>query len=122
MRVFSPAIAIPQTKPLPTTNTDMKLFISAFCATLIAAPLSFADKCEKKKCDKEKEETISAILADCGKCKKKDEEEKKEEGTVLAGKCKKKCDEEKEDEGTILAGKCKKECDEEKEDEGTILA
>ena len=73
----------------------MKLLISAFCATIIASPLSFADKC-KKKCDGEKDEA-----------------------TLLADKCKKKCDGEK-DEATLLAGKCKKKCDGEK-DEATLV-
>ncbi len=56
----------------------MKLLISAFCATIIASPLSFAD---------------------CGKCK--GDKEKKEGTSLLADKCKKKCDGEK-DEATLV--------------------
>lgn len=82
----------------------MKLLLTAFCATMITAPLAFADKCDKKKCDKEKEES-----------------------TLIVEKCKKKCDKE-EEESTLLAhcGKCKKgdkkeeKKEEEKEEEGTL--
>ena len=124
----------------------MKLFLSAFCATMMIAPLSYGEGCEKGKCDKDKDETVLAaekdcgcgdckqgncsdcekcqkkedkLLSDCGKCKKDGEEE--EEGTLLAGKCEKDGDCDKEEEGTLLAGKCKKDCDDDK-DEETLAA
>ena len=94
----------------------MKLMLSAFCATLIVAPLSYGEGCEKGKCDKEKQEET---VADCGKCKKDDE--KKEEGALLAGKCEKDGDCDKEEEGTLAdCGKCKKDGDD--EEEGTLIA
>ena len=122
----------------------MKLLLTAFCAAMITSPLAFAgDKCEKKKCDKDKEE--ATLLAHCGKCGKecageekcekcKKRAEEKKEGTLMAGKdCdKKKCDKDKE-EATLLAhcGKCgdckKKDCEkckkakEEKKEE-TLMA
>lgn len=89
----------------------MKLFITALCASMLVIPMSYADDCEKGKCDKEKED--GTLLSDCGKC-----EDKKDKDCE-----KKECDKEKE-EGTMLAegGKCgdKKECDKEKE-EGTLV-
>lgn len=118
----------------PHQNTKlMKLYLSAICASLMIAPLSFASDCGKCKkddgCGKEKkEETI--LLSDCGKCKKDADKEKetKKEGTVLAdcGKCKKDADKEKEKakEGTLASdcGKCKKDGDKEKKEEGTLAS
>lgn len=89
----------------------MKLFLSALFATVIAAPMSFAEGCEKGKCDKEKKESTvmaagcdcnnceSKKCADCDKCKKDD---KKEEGALAdnCGKCKK--GGEKKEEGTLV--------------------
>ena len=95
----------------------MKLLLSAFCATIIASPLAFAD-CGKCKGDKEKKEETTLIA---GKCKKKCDGEK-DEATLLAGKCKKECDKEEKDEATLLAGKCKKDCDKEEKDEATLMA
>ena len=110
----------------------MKLLLTAFCAAMITSPLAFAgDKCEKKKCDKEKEEATLIVGKECDKKKKCDKD--KEEATLLAhcgkcGDCKKKdCEKckkakEKKEEGTLMAeSKCKKKCDKEKE-ESTILA
>lgn len=78
----------------------MKLLLTAFCAVMITSPLAFAgDKCEKKKCDKEKDEATMLACDKCSKHNKKKKEEKKE-GTLLAGKkCdkKKKCDKDKEE-------------------------
>jgi hypothetical protein len=95
----------------------MKLLLTAFCAAMITAPLAFAgDKCDKKKCDKETEE--STLVAE--KCKKKcDKEEEKKEGTLIAEKCKKKCDKEEAAEESTLAhcGKCGKGDKHEKEEE-----
>jgi hypothetical protein len=72
----------------------MKLFLTAFCASLMIAPLSFAEKCEKGKCDKKDEATLLAEKCEKGKCDKKDE------ATLLAEKCEKgKCD--KKDEATL---------------------
>jgi hypothetical protein len=114
----------------------MKLLLTAFCAAMITSPLAFAgDKCEKKKCDKEKEEATLIVGKDCDK-KKCDKDKDKEEATLLAhcGKCGKECaGEEKcekckkraeeKKEGTLMAGKdCdKKKCDKDKE-EATLLA
>lgn len=64
---------------------------------MITAPLAFAgDKCDKKKCDKETEES-----------------------TLVAEKCKKKCDKEEAAEESTLAhcGKCGKGDKHEKEEE-----
>jgi hypothetical protein len=75
----------------------MKLLLTAFCAAMITAPLAFAgDKCDKKKCDKETEES-----------------------TLVAEKCKKKCDKEEAAEESTLAhcGKCGKGDKHEKEEE-----
>ena len=87
------------TKPT-LKNTDMKLILTALCASFMVIPAAFADECEKGKCDKEKQE----------------------EGT-LAEKCEKDgdCDKEKKEEGT-LAEKCEKDgdCDKEKKEEGTL--
>ena len=111
--------------PQPTTNHKiMKLFITALCASMLVIPMSFADECEKGKCDKEKQE--GTLLSDCGKC-----EDKKDCDKECEKDCEKKCDKEKK-EGTLLSdcGKCedkndkdceKKECDKEKQ-EGTMLA
>jgi hypothetical protein len=86
----------------------MKLLLTAFCAAMITAPLAFADKCDKKKCDKE---------------------EAKEESTLVAEKCKKKCDKEEaaEEESTLAhCGKCGKgdkheeDKKEEEKKEGTL--
>ena len=107
-------------------NYNMKLLLSAICASFIIAPLSFAD-CEKGKCGKDKEKKEGTILADCGKCKKDGDadKDKKKEGTIAdCGKCKKDgdADKDKKKEGTIAdCGKCKKDgdCDKEKK-EGTI--
>jgi hypothetical protein len=102
---------------------------------MITSPLAFAgDKCEKSKCDKEKEESTLVAEGKCDKSKSKCDKEK-EEATLLAhcgkcGDCKKKdCEkckkhaEEKKEEGALLAGKdCdKKKCDKDKE-EATLLA
>jgi hypothetical protein len=118
----------PQTNQPTNTTTHMKLFLSALCASLIIAPLSFANECEKGKCDKEKKE--GTLLTDCGKCKKEGEcdKDKKDSGTLAAdcGKCKKEgeCDKDKKDSGTLAAdcGKCKKDdgCDKDKKDSGTL--
>ncbi len=76
---------------------------------MITAPLAFADKCDKKKCDEVKEE--STLVAE--KCKKKcdKEEAAEEESTLVAEKCKKKCDKEEAAEESTLAhcGKCKQD-------------
>lgn len=131
----------------------MKLLLTAFCAALITSPLAFAEgKCDKGKCDKEKEE--STLVAEGGKCDKGkcDKEKEKEESTLVAastagdqlahcGKCGKgekckdckdgeKCEkckkheEETKKEGTLMAeSKCKKgKCDKEEEEESTLLA
>jgi hypothetical protein len=91
----------------------MKLLLTAFCAAMITAPLAIAgDKCEKKKCDKEKEE--STLVAE--KCKKKCDKEE-EESTLVAEKCKKKCDKEEEESTLAHCGKCKKGDKHEKEEE-----
>ena len=81
----------------------MKLLLTAFCAAMITAPLAFAgDKCDKKKCDKETEESTLAHCGKCGKGDKHEKEEEKKEGTLVAEKCKKKCDKEEEKkEGTL---------------------
>ena len=113
---FSVAPLLCLVKITTTSNYNntrpMKLIATAFCAALLSSSYAFAEKCEKGKCDKEKEEST---LVDCKKCKDK---EKEEEETTLAGKCKKdgECDKEKEE--ATLAGKCKKdgECDKEKEE------
>ncbi|MBU6171103.1 MAG: hypothetical protein KGQ87_06395 [Verrucomicrobia bacterium] len=100
----------------------MKLFITALCASMLVIPMSYADDCEKGKCDKEKKE--GTLLSDCGKC-----EDKKACDKVCEKDCDKKCDKEKQ-EGTLLSdcGKCedkkdkdceKKECNDEKQ-EGTL--
>jgi hypothetical protein len=95
----------------------MKLFITTLCASMLVIPMSYADDCEKGKCDKEKQE--GTLLSDCGKC-----EDKKDKDCE-----KKECDKEKQ-EGTMLtdSGECdkkekdceKKECDKDKNDEGTM--
>jgi ribosomal protein L37AE/L43A len=92
---------------------NMKLFLTALCASFMVLP-AFSAECEKGKCDKDKKE--QGTVAECDKCKKG--EEKKEEGTVAeCDKCKK--GEEKKEEGTIAeCDKCKK--GEEKKEEGTI--
>ena len=78
----------------------MKLLLTAFCAAMITSPLAFAEKCEKGKCDKDKEE--STMVAPCDKCDKHKKDEKKEDA-LLAEKCdKEKCDKDKE-ESTLLA-------------------
>jgi hypothetical protein len=107
-----------RTHPKPNNqNQTMKLLLTAFCAAMITTPFAFAEgKCDKKKCDKDKEE--STLVAE--KCKKKCDEDK-EESTLVAEKCKKKCDEEKE-ESTLLADKCKKKCDKEESEEESTLA
>ena len=84
----------------------MKLLLSAICASLIIAPLSFAKDCEKGKCDKEKKN--EPTLADCGKCRKDGgcdkDKDKKAEGTLAeGGKCKKKCGKEEEKPELVLA-------------------
>ena len=77
----------------------MKLLFSALCASFMIAPASFAEDCQKSKCDKEKNE--ETLLVECSKCKKDGNKEEKAEG-ALAGKCekKKKCEGE-EAEGTL---------------------
>lgn len=77
----------------------MKLFITALCASMIVVPMSYADECEKGKCDKEKKE--GTILADCGKCDKD---------------CEKKCDKDKK-EGA-LASSCGDKCKKDGESDG----
>ena len=80
----------------------MKLLLTAFCAAMITAPLAFADKCDKKKCDEAKEKEESTLVAE--KCKDKcDKEEAAEESTLVAEKCKKKCDKEEAAEESTLA-------------------
>jgi hypothetical protein len=89
----------------------MKLFITALCASMLVIPMSYADDCEKGKCDKEKQE--GTLLSDCGKC-----EDKKDKDCE-----KKECDEDKK-EGALAGncGKCKKDGDsEEKKEEGTLI-
>lgn len=117
-----------------TKTTDMKLLLTAFCAAMITSPFAFADKCEKGKCDKEKQEsTLVAEAGKCDKCKKGDDADKKEEGTLVAEaakceKCKdgKKCEKCKKagekEEGTLAEGKCDKckKGDADKKEEGTL--
>jgi hypothetical protein len=124
----------------PTNDKIMKLFITALCASMLVIPMSYAEECEKGKCEKEKKE--GTLLSDCGKCEdkkdkdceKKECDDEKKEGTLLSdcGKCedkkdkdceKKECDDEKK-EGTFAGncGKCKKDGDsEEKKEEGTLI-
>lgn len=105
----------------------MKLLLSALFASVIAAPIAFAEGCEKGKCDKEKKEsTVMKADCDCGdcdgkkcedcdKCKKKEE---KKEGSLACDKDKK--DDNKKGEGALAdCGKCKKEGEEKKE--GTLV-
>ena len=80
---------------------NMKLLLTALCASFMVVP-AFASECEKGKCDKDKKEEGTVLLAgDCDKCKKG--EEKKEEGALaLTGDCEKgKCDKDKKEEGTL---------------------
>jgi hypothetical protein len=86
----------------------MKLFITALCASMLVIPMSYADECEKGKCDKEKQE--GTLLADCGKC-----EDKKDKD------CDKECDKEKK-EGAFASNcdKCKKDGEKEEKKEGTF--
>ena len=89
----------------------MKLFITALCASMLVIPMSYAEDCEKGKCDKENKE--GTLLSDCGKC-----EDKKDKDCE-----KKECDDEKK-EGTVAGncGKCKKDGDSpEKKEEGTLI-
>jgi hypothetical protein len=110
-----------RTHPKPNNqNQTMKLLLTAFCAAMITTPFAFAEgKCDKKKCDKDKEE--STLVAE--KCKKKCDEEK-EESTLVADKCKDKCDDKDgcDDEATLIAEKCKKKCDKEESEEESTLA
>lgn len=104
------------------TNNIMKLIITALCASMLVIPMSYADECEKGKCDKEKQE--GTLLTDCGKCKDKKKCDKDCDKDCEKD-CEKKCDKEKK-EGTLLThcGKCKdkkdKDCDKEKK-EGTFV-
>ena len=94
----------------------MKLFITSLCASMLVIPMSYADDCEKGKCDKEKKE--GTLLSDCGKC-----EDKKACDKECEKDCEKKCDKEKQ-EGTLLSdcGKCKKDGESaEKKEEGTLV-
>ena len=80
---------------------------------MITSPLAFAgDKCEKKKCDKEKEEATMLAGKDCDKKKKCDKE--KEEATMIAhcGKCGK-CNKGKDG---AKCDKCKKACEKKKKE------
>lgn len=105
----------------------MKLFLSALCASFMIAPLSFADDCEKGKCDKEKKEgtVLSACdKCDCEKCKDDkcadcDKCKKAKDGLQLASDCDKcKKGDEKKEEGTLAhCGKCGKDKDKHEEDE-----
>ena len=66
-----------------TNHYNMKLLLSAICASFIIAPLSYAADCEKGKCGKDKEKQEGTILADCGKCKKDgDADKEKKDGTI----------------------------------------
>ena len=118
----------------------MKLLLTAFCAAMFTSPLAFADKCEKSKCDKDKDE--STLVAEAGKCDKGKCDKDKDESTLVTvsttadqlahcGKCGKgekhekgeKKEEAEKEKGTLIAGKdCEKsKCDKDK-NESTILA
>lgn len=95
----------------------MKLFLSAFFASAMLAPLSFASDCsDGKKCDKKKSEStlVANKACDCGECAGK--------SCADCDKCKK-----KEAEKSLLAdGDCKKsDCDKDggcdkKKEQGTV--